>query len=189
MSDDNEPRKPRSRYADKPYEVGKGKPPKQHQFSPGNSGGGRRKGSRNRNDFDKLLDERVVIGEDRLGRPRRKRWRDIINLQLLKKAAGSDLAAIRLVKEFELKMAMLAQKSGPPPMTAAEFAQAQAVEAEKLALAVRLEDKFAKHLELTAQLKRVGLVEYEDGKAVVPLWALEAAEAHRASTSIPGPCD
>lgn len=120
-----------SKSASKPYAVGKGKPPKEHQFKPGNKRGGRKAGSRNRTDFDKLHDELVTIGEDRLGRPIRKRWREVINRQLLQKAAKGDLAAIRIVKEYELKQAALARSFGPPPPTPAEIVQGQAEEAEK----------------------------------------------------------
>lgn len=123
---------------DKPYAVGKGKPPREHQFKPGNKGGGRKRGSRNRTDFDKLLDEWVTIGEDRLGRPQRKRWRDIVNRQLLKKAGMGDLAAIRIVKEFEHKQEMLRRASGPGPLTPDEIARAEAEMAEKRVLAERL---------------------------------------------------
>jgi hypothetical protein len=180
-------RKGRGKYADRPYDVGKGKPPREHQFKRGNGGGGRKKGSRNRTDFDKMLDERVVIGEDRLGKPKRKRWREIINLQLLKQAAQGDLAAIRVVKEFELKLALVAYRAGVPPPTAAEVAQAEAEKAEKAAMAERLGRQIADHLEVIATLKRAGLIEIERGRAVVTPAALAAIKAHKASQEEPGP--
>lgn len=172
-----------SRYADKPYAVGKGKPPKAHQFKAGNTLGGRKRGSRNRTSFDKLLDERVQVGEDRLGRPIRKRWREIINLQLLKKAGNGDLAAIRIVKEFELKQAALARVSESASLSPAEIARAETERAEKEALAARL----VQLIENTATAKRGDLprMVYRDGK-LVPLPGEEAAFAapeHKVSVS------
>ena len=170
------------KYSDRPYDVGKGKPPREHQFKRGNGGGGRKRGSRNRTDFDQMLDERVVIGEDGLGRPIRKRWRDIINLQLLKQAAQGDLIAIRLVKEFEHKMALVAFKVGAPPPTTAEIARAQAEEAEKQQLAARLSEKLTGYLEVIAGLKREGLIELrQNGHLAISPWAIEAAKAHRSA--------
>lgn len=153
-----------SRYADKTYEVGKGKPPKEHRFKPGNKLGGRKAGSRNRTDFDKLMDERVTVGEDRLGRPIRKAWREVVNRQLLQKAGRGDLAAIRIVKEFELKHAALARSFAPAGPTPAEIALAEREEAEKRALAA----KFVRLLENAASAKRgdVPRMEYRAGKLV-----------------------
>lgn len=160
--DDTSP--PASRYADRAYEVGKGKPPKAHRFKPGNTLGGRKPGSRNRTDFDKLMDERVTVGEDRLGRPIRKAWREVVNRQLLQKAGRGDLAAIRIVKEFELKHAALARSFAPAAPTPAEVAQAEREEAEKRLLAA----KFVRLLEDAASAKRgeVPRMEYRAGKLV-----------------------
>ena len=170
-----------------PYEVGKNKPPKEHQFKPGNTGGGRKRGSRNRTDFDKLLDQRVKVGEDSLGRPVYKRWREVIDLQLVQQAAQRDLRAIRLVKEFEFKHAVLQRAAGPMPATAAQVAQAQAEEAEKRKLAERLSGRLTDQLEVLAQLRRDGLVELVGGRTVMSKWAAEAARAHRAGAAVPAP--
>ena len=170
-----------------PYEVGKNKPPKEHQFKPGNTGGGRKRGSRNRTDFDKLLDQRVKVGEDSLGRPVYKRWREVIDLQLVQQAAQRDLRAIRLVKEFEFKHAALQRAAGPAPATAAQVAQTQAEEAEKRKLAERISRQMIDHLEFLAQLKGEGLVELVEGKPVIPGWVAEAARAHRAGAAGPAP--
>lgn len=96
------------------YDVGKYKPPVEHRFKPGNKGGGRKKGSKNKDRLEDLLDQKVVIGHDSIGRPIRKTWRKVIDLQLLKKAAEGDLAAIKLVKEFELKLAAIRARYDPP---------------------------------------------------------------------------
>lgn len=173
---------------DKPYKVGKGKPPREHQFKPGNKGGGRKRGSRNRSDFDKLLDEWVTIGEDRLGRPQRKRWRDIVNRQLLKKAGMGDLAAIRIVKEFEHKQEMLRRAAAPGPLLPDEIARAEAEAAEKRALSERL----VRVLDAMAAAKRgdTPRMVYQDGK-VVPLdppSSDNAAPGDEAWSDDPGGC-
>lgn len=112
-SDDaGKPKRAKSGYADRPYDVGKGKPPVEHRFRPGNSGGGRPRGSRNQSDFQKLMREKIVVGEDRLGRPIRKSWSEVIDRQLLKKAAQGDLAAIRILKDFDLRRAQLERAYG-----------------------------------------------------------------------------
>lgn len=175
------PRSP-SKYTDKPYEVGKGKPPKATQFKPGNKGGGRKKGSRNKTDFDKQMNEWIEVGEDRLGRPKRKRIRYVIDRQLLQQALKGDLAAIRLVKEFELKMAALRRGSEPDP-SPKEIARREREEGEKRALAERLSRDIASHLELVAALRRMGLVEFRGGRPVMPAWAMEAAKAHQVTPS------
>lgn len=162
-NDSNEPNKPRSKYADKPYDVGKGKPPRQHQFKAGNRGGGRKRGSRNKTDFDKMLDERVVAGEDRLGRPKRRRLRELVNRQLIQKAALGDLAAIRIVKEFELKQAAL-RRGFDAPLTPAQIAEAEAEQEQKRQLSGRLVGL----LEQMAAAKRetAPRLVYRDGKFV-----------------------
>jgi len=134
------PRKParpgRSKYADREYEVGKGKPPRRHQFKPGNAGGGRKKGSRNRTDFEKLMNERVLVGEDRLGRPIRKRMAYVIDRKLMQLALSGELGAIRLVKEVQLKQAAKTRDADVP--TAADLAKEAAEQAERQALSARL---------------------------------------------------
>lgn len=50
-------------YEDRPYEVGKGKPPKASQFKPGQKppkGAGRPKGAKNKNPLRKILSELVT---------------------------------------------------------------------------------------------------------------------------------
>lgn len=107
-----QPKKP-SRPAPTSYDVGKYKPPVEHRFKPGNKGGGRKKGSKNKDHFDDLLDQKVVIGHDSVGRPIRKTWRKIIDLQLLKMAAERNLGAMKLVKDFELKRQALKARLNP----------------------------------------------------------------------------
>jgi len=160
-------KKPRvaSRYADASYTVGKGKPPVASQFKNGGKAGpGRPKNSRNRTPLDKLLDERVTIGEDKLGRTVRKSWREIINRQLLQLAAKSDMAAIKVVKEFEFRMAELDRRYGPPPLTAAQVLKE--VEEQKLRaeLEASLKKMYMDAIEFLTDLKRHDLVETVDGR-------------------------
>jgi len=169
------PRRSRSEHADAPYAVGKYKPPVEHQFKPGNRRGGRKPGSRNQTDLQKLLDTYVVIGEDRLGRPIRRRWRDVINRQLIKRAAEGDLAAIRLVMEFDHKMEALKLRGGSAPLTEAEHAKAAAEHAEN--------DKFRRtmidQLDLMAALKRHGLIDTVEGRLAPAPWAVQAANTRK----------
>lgn len=165
-SDDEEPR---TKKPDKAYAVGKGKPPVEHQFKKGNKGGGRKPGSRNKHNFYKLYEERIQVGEDRLGRAIMKPFGEVIDRQLFKKAAQGDLAAIRIVKEFQIKLAAFERTFGPRPQTAAEAAEAQREEAKKIELSWRLTAANIDILELLARLKKSGIVDCIDGHwAIVP---------------------
>lgn len=172
---------------DEPYSVGKGKPPREHQFKKGGKAGpGRPKGSRGKSDYDKLLDERIVVGEDRLGRPIRKSWRHIVNVTLLKKAGQGDIAAIRLAKEFEYKAMALAVRNGPPPLTLAEERQRERDEEQKKELSGSL----SQLLVWVANLKRERVLMTVDGKLVLAPWAVKAFGDYRIANGaprVPGP--
>lgn len=146
------PEKRKGKYADRPYPVGKGKPPQEHQFKRGNTSGGRKPGSRNKSRYHKLLNERIRIGEDSLGRAIRKPWGDVIDRQLLKLAAKGDLTAIRIVKDFELKLTALERSFDSSPPSSAEIARMAAKEQERRALSA----KIIGFLEEAAQRKREG---------------------------------
>lgn len=188
MADDPEdpkhgkPKRPRAKKpaklpspdVDVPYDVGKYKPPVEHRFEQGNKGGGRPKGAKNKNHLDGLLDEKVTIGHDSMGRPRRKTWRNVINLQLLKRAAEGDLAAIKLVIEFDLKVMALRARSGPA-QTQENFRE----KAEKDKLSKQLADKYIDWLDWMAQMKKLGALASDDGKPVVAPWVLQAMREYR----------
>ena len=178
-------KKPKSEYADKPYPVGKGKPPVEHQFEHGNKGGGRRKGSKNRNHLVDLLEEKVIVGYDSLGRPRRRTWRNVIDLQLLKKASECDLTAVRIVKEFEYKVMVLKARYAPV-QTQEDFTELL----EKQRLSKILTERMVAWLVLEADLKKLSVLSYKDGKAFVPPWMGEAVceyrERHRDDGPLPG---
>jgi hypothetical protein len=97
-----------NRYSDRPYTVGKGKPPVHTQFSkdrPGNRKG-RPKGSSNSDTLLKrALEARVVVKEG--GKERKISKHDAMVTQLVNKAASGDLRAIeqvmRLYREIEAR--------------------------------------------------------------------------------------
>jgi hypothetical protein len=90
------------------FEVGYGKPPKQHQFKKGQSGypQGRPKGSRNlKTDLAEELGKRVTIREG--GRTRKISAQQAAIKRLLAKALSGELRAIE--KLFELKLRLLSE--------------------------------------------------------------------------------
>jgi hypothetical protein len=82
------------------YKIGYGKPPKSGQFKPGKSGNpkGRPKGAKNfATILARELDKPIYIVED--GRRRRASRREVIVLQLIKRANAGDLkASLELIK-------------------------------------------------------------------------------------------
>lgn len=168
--DDDAPRRPhnrRSRSTENGHrdgEVGRGRPPKEHQFKPGGKPGpGRPKGMRNKSWLEKLLNERVPVGEDRLGRPIYKTWSEINVRQILSRVSEKDLAAMRLVMEFEYKHAELERRYGPKPASREELLKEAEEQAEREAHAARVLASYIGFLELMAQLQQYGLAEFYDG--------------------------
>ncbi|MEL7475281.1 MAG: DUF5681 domain-containing protein [Cyanobacteria bacterium J06555_12] len=154
-------RKARSSYEKASYEVGKGKPPKQSQFKPGGKGGpGRPRGSRNKSDIDKVLDRKIVVGEDSLGRPVRKTVRDVINTQLANKAVKGDNAAIKLIKELEFK-AQLANSRAQDTPTSDEILAAAREEEKRSKNADRITKTISSYLNHIAELKKLGLIDFD----------------------------
>ena len=104
------------RYADASYDVGKGKPPAAHQFKPGGKPGpGRRKKVSNKTDFDEVLDEMIVVGHDKRGRPIWRSARRVINMQLRNLALKGNLQAIKFMKMHELRIALARLEYLTPP--------------------------------------------------------------------------
>ena len=80
------------------YEVGYGKPPQHSRFRPGRSGNprGRPKGSKNSVTLlTEALEEKAIIKE--AGERRTINKREVVFKQLVNKAAGGDLQAMRLL--------------------------------------------------------------------------------------------
>lgn len=87
-----------SKYSDRPYEVGKGKPPVHTQFGKGqrSNSKGRPKGARNADTvFRKALAVRFEVKEN--GKTRRISKLEATVTQLINKAASGDLKAIEIV--------------------------------------------------------------------------------------------
>ena len=93
-------------YANKHYEVGKGKPPKHSQFKAGQAppkGSGRPKGSTKATSLQRLLAKTIMVnGAD--GRRVRKTLGEVIDHKLVEMAAKGDLDAIKLIKQLEIQM-------------------------------------------------------------------------------------
>ena len=157
------PRKRPSPRAGAPYEVGKGKPPKASQFKKGGKGGpGRPRGSTNPADLGKLLDERVIVGEDSLGRPRRKTVRRVIDTTLAKLAMKGDIGAIKVVKDYELRLEAIKARGGNGLLSVEEAMKIAREDEEKKRLQQKLTANILHYMEQQATLKRLGLVEGKD---------------------------
>ena len=172
---------------EKPYKVGKNRPPIEHRFKKGGKGGpGRPKGSRGRSSYDKLLDERVVVGEDRLGRRIRKTWRELINVQLAKQAGQGDLRAIGLSNDYELKLLALNASKGPAPPTAEELR----LHEEEMAKREILAGKLAGLLKWGVDMKKDGIITNLGPEMQLAPWLIEAIADYREKhgrTRDPGP--
>jgi hypothetical protein len=101
------------KYSDRPYAVGKGKPPVHTQFGkdrPGNTGG-RPKGTRNADTVvTKALGVRFGVTEN--GKDRTMSKLEAAVTQLVNKAAGGDLKAIALVLRLNREIEARAQPYG-----------------------------------------------------------------------------
>ena len=95
---------PSSTEEEKPYEVGYGKPPREHRFRPKHSGNikGRPKGARNTAETAKnYLDGSVTVRER--GRPRKMNRRELLIHQLYERAAKGDNRAAAILLDLDAK--------------------------------------------------------------------------------------
>ena len=111
-----------SKYRDRPYAVGKGKPPVHTQFGkdrPGNRKG-RPRGSRNLDTVvKKALAVRLTVKEN--GRDRKISKLDAAVTQLVNKAASGDLRAIESVLRLNREMEARALRTeAPKPLSDAD---------------------------------------------------------------------
>lgn len=173
-----------SKWANEAYEVGKGKPPKEHQFKAGQTSPnpkGRPRGAKNQTSFQKLLNKRVEVGRTDAGRVIYMTLGEVADHQLLKKASGGDLAALRIVKDFEAKMAALAYRHGPSPEDLrAKFEE----EAQKVAHAAKICAFVTNFLDQAAQLKRCGMADFVDGQLVIEAWVVKEGELRLAQRAV-----
>jgi Family of unknown function (DUF5681) len=176
--DERKPKKGKPKWADKPYTVGKGKPPVKSRFKKGGPSpnkNGRPKGSKNVTSFDKLKAKRVQIGIDDRGRPVWRSLGEVIDHQLLKQAAEGSLAAIKIVKDHEAKLAAQAQRTASDP---AEIRRQIEEEQERTVLSEKLRKSIGSCLNMMAQLKKQGIADFVDEQLVIAPWVIEAAQ-HR----------
>lgn len=154
------------------YSVGKGKPPKEHQWQKGQPSPhpqGRPKGSTRESQLQKMLKKKVwVTGTD--GRRVRRPVQEVIDHRLVEMAASKgDLKAIKLVNELVI-MHERYQRARPP--TREEIIQ-QMAEEEKLREAQeKTKQMFLDYMELLQDLRRYGITEPGRGFAS---WVLPAA--------------
>ena len=100
---------------DRNYEVGRGKPPKEHQFSLGTSGNpaGPKVGSRRSRSFDDILNERVTVKVK--GKPTRMSRREVGYRQLGRKIEEGDHRATQIMIEHDRRKD--AGEPNPDPFT------------------------------------------------------------------------
>jgi hypothetical protein len=165
------PRKP----SQEPYSVGKGKPPREHQFKKGEPSPnphGRPKGSTRESQLQKML-RKKVWATDADGRRVRKPLHEIIDHKLVEAAAKGDFKAIKLINELVI-MHERHQRGRPPSRE--ELLQEMAEE-EQLRQAQEKTKQWAiEQLEFMTDLKRYGITETGRGLAS---WVLEEAAKRR----------
>jgi len=179
-----------NKYQDRPYEVGKGKPPTASQFKPGHKPSpraGRPKGAKGINVLRKILNERIQL-PDKNGKMVWVTLEEAMGKRLIHKALqDGNLAAISLVFKAVLEMEKFEASRGP---TAEEIRQQQKEEEEeeeeKREIAARLSKAMIEHLDLIAQLKRLGLLVSDNDRFSIAGWAFDAADEHAASQPQPG---
>jgi hypothetical protein len=122
---------------DRPYRVGKGKPPLEHRWKKGEPSPnpkGRPKGPTAQTELMKMLGKKVwVTGSD--GRRVQKSFDAVIAHKLLERAVNGDFAAIKLVTQVAMKQgvadlaaqAVAAQKQDPEELAAREELSARLV--------------------------------------------------------------
>lgn len=157
-----------------PYSVGKGKPPKEHQFKKGQASPnprGRPKGSSRQSQLEKMLGKKIwVSGSD--GRRVRRPVHEVIDHRLVETAAKGDLKAIKLVNELVILHAKYQLTRQPSPQEAQEqlARDAEQQKANKWA-----SDTIMEYLELIQEMKRSGAVVFHKGKPYLESWVVDAA--------------
>jgi hypothetical protein len=159
---------------EKPYRVGKGRPPKEHQWKKGQPSPnkkGRPKGSTRQTQLQKMLAKKIRV-TDSSGRTVRKTVHEVIDHKLLEMAAKGDLKAIKLIKELLVIYERLGLVDQPSP---AEQRRLAAEEEEKRKHVVKLTKMINDTMNLVQSFKRYDIVKFVNGAPRVADWVLEAA--------------
>ena len=96
------------------YEVGHCKPPKEHQFKPGNPGGGRPKKTLLTDAFEQMLEEKLSDPKERA------RFIDAFWKKLLSKTVVSAMTLEKILERTEGKVSLPVQVTGDLTVSLAE---------------------------------------------------------------------
>ena len=110
-----------SKYIDRPYAVGKGKPPVHTQFGKGQPAnrGGRRKGSKNGDTIlREALEQRITIVEN--GKERKISKYAASVMQVINRAAQGDLRAFAVVLELKRDLDARSDVAAGEPLSATD---------------------------------------------------------------------
>ena len=177
-----------SPYADKPYDVGKGKPPKHSQFKAGQrppAKSGRPKGSTKASSLQRLLAKTIMVN-DADGRRVRKTFDELIDHKLVELAAKGDLDAIKLIKHLDIQMRRFGLIDQP---TEAEIRTKIAEEEELRKAREEYSRTITELLEFIAEHKRAGLLEYHNGRPCLMSWIYEEGRKREEAAPKLGPSD
>lgn len=162
---------------DNPYQVGKGKPPREHQWKKGCKSphpAGRPKGRKKPTSLDKLLDTPVAVGVKN-GRQIMKPLREAMDHRLVEHAVkDGNLKAIKLIYDIVHEQERLARSKQP---TAEELMRQRQEEEEKAALTKQIRDGLIDTYNMLASMKKARIIEFVDGRPVIQRWVTEEANA------------
>lgn len=170
-----------NRYADRPYKVGKGKPPVESQFKHGQKPpkkAGRPPGAKAKNSLRKILDERVPV-PGKNGNIIMMTLEEAMDKRLIHKAVqDGDLRAIALVKKL---IAELEKVEAGQPLSADEIIRQRDEEREKQVHAANIRQGIIDHLQVIASMKKLGVIEFVNGHECITKWILDEIGARRAA--------
>ena len=169
------------------YEVGYGKPPKQHRFKKGQASAnprGRPKGRKSKGVLEKL-DEKVVV-ETKNGRRVKKSLLEVFSHGLVKDALAGDkqsrMFVYRAVENAEKEEATRKHaEARRPPGHRADMTPDEARSRLKELVAAHGVNK-PPHID---EAIRLGIFEMYDGKLRVAAWARQAAQDRHVATDVP----
>lgn len=157
--------------------VGRGRPPKQHRFKAGNKAAAGRRArtpAKKAAGPEELLQRPVPIGKDARGRAIKKPIGEVIDMQLMNKAASGDLKAIKILLDYKLKAASRTLCDCQREKTPAELEAARAELKERQALSAKLVGM----LQFLAVHKKSHVLAQSGDIRLAP-WLLEAIADYR----------